>query len=138
MEEKNKPNSSSESENYLRQIMDTVVDIHDTLKKMQVTKEDDYKPYKAQMYQHQKMQDVVLSKDVLLEQLKISQSTLAKWKYRHCIKYKNQGSRLGVYSYMDVMDALAEDRLTARGFNPLAAYKRLLVWYNKNIENTNQ
>lgn len=138
MEEKNNQNSPPESEKYLREIRDAVVDIHDTLQKMQVSKDSEPKSGKGGMHQHRMVENVVLSKEVLLEQLRISQMTLAKWRYKGSIKYMNRGARLIVYSYIDVMDALADDRLIARGFNPFEAYKRMLVWYRKNVENPNQ
>lgn len=138
MEEKNNQNSPPESEKYLREIRDAVVEIHDVLQKMQTAKDGESKPINGGLHQHRMWEDVLLSKEVLLEQLRISQMTLAKWRYKGCIKYKNRGLRLIVYSYIDVMDALAEDRLIARGFNPFAAYKRMLLWYRANVENPNQ
>ena len=80
----------------------------------------------------------IRSKDVLLEQLQIGKTTLVKWQNNHWIKCRYRTSRLVEYSYQDVMDALAENRLVARGFNPIIAYKRMLAWYSKNIGNLNQ
>lgn len=138
MDEKSNQNSPPDSENYLREIRDAVQGIHDFLQKNQTEKDSASEPGKVGMHQHQQVADVFLSKDVVLEQLRISQSTLAKWRYKKCVKYKNQGSRLVVYSYVDLMDALADNKLTARGFNPFAAYRRMLEWYRKNIENPGQ
>ena len=122
--------SPPEGENYLREIRDAVVGIQDTLQKLQDSKTQQPETNKSGLHQHHLVDDVVVSKDVLLEQLQIGKTTLVKCRYRT--------SRLVEYSYQDVMDALAENRLVARGFNPIIAYKRMLAWYSKNIGNLNQ
>jgi hypothetical protein len=116
---------------------DALVSIKESLLTMQA-RDSNLKHVKNGLYQHKKSVDVILNKDMVLELLRVSGSTLAKWRYKKCLKYKNRGSRLVVYSYIDIMDALADNRLTARGFNPFAAYKRLLEWYKKNVESPNQ
>lgn len=129
--------SPPKNDTYLQEIRDAVVGIHDMLQKGQI-KEGKLDSAKSGMHQHQIAEDVLLSKEVVLEQLRIGQTTLAKWRSKKSLKYKNNGSRLIVYSYIDLMDALADNRLTARGFNPFAAYKRMLEWYKKNIESHSQ
>lgn len=128
----------TESESYLREIRDAVVGIHETLQKIQRTKNNLPSSSKTGMFQHQLVDDVVLNKDVLLELLHISNTTLAKWRYNNWIKCKQRTPRLVEYSYKDVMDALADNRLIARGFDSITAYKRLLAWYSKNIGDSNQ
>mgnify|MGYP000997834480 CR=1 FL=1 len=130
--------SPPEGESYLREIRDAVAGIHDTLQKLQVSKTTQPESNKSGMHQHRVVDDVVISKDVLLEQLQIGKTTLVKWQNKKWIKCRYRTSRLVEYSYLDVMDALAENRLIARGFNPIIAYKRMLTWYNKNIGNLNQ
>lgn len=127
-----------ENENYLREIRDAVVGIHDTLQKIQGTKDNLPSSSKTGMFQHRLVDDVVLNKEVLLELLHISNTTLAKWRYNNWIKCKQRTPRLVEYSYKDVMDALAYNRLIARGFDSITAYKRLLAWYSKNIGDSNQ
>ena len=123
--------SPPEGENYLREIRDAVVGIQDSKTQQPETN-------KSGLHQHHLVDDVVVSKDVLLEQLQIGKTTLVKWQNNHWIKCRYRTSRLVEYSYQDVMDALAENRLVARGFNPIIAYKRMLAWYSKNIGNLNQ
>ena len=130
--------SPPEGENYLREIRDAVVGIQDTLQKLQDSKTQQPETNKSGLHQHHLVDDVVVSKDVLLEQLQIGKTTLVKWQNNHSIKCRYRTSRLVEYSYQDVMDALAENRLVARGFNPIIAYKRMLAWYSKNIGNLNQ
>lgn len=130
-------NSPPKSSSYLQEIRDAVVGIHDILQKNQI-KEGKEDSAKVGMHQHQAAEDVLLSKEVVLQQLRISPSTLAKWRFKKSIKYVNSGTRLVFYNYVDLMDALADNRLTARGFNPFAAYRRMLQWYKKNIENPSQ
>lgn len=138
MENKTKQGASPESESILREIRDVVVGIHDTLQKIQGTKGILPSSSKAGMFQHRLVDDVVLNKEVLLELLHISNTTLAKWRYNNWIKCKQRTPRLVEYSYKDVMDALADNRLIARGFDSITAYKRLLAWYSKNIGDSNQ
>lgn len=137
MEDSNKY-APPQGETYLREIRDAVVGIHDILQQSKNPKEGNEERSKDGMRQHRKMQDVLVSKDVILHQLQIANSTLAKWRYKKCLKYKNQGSRMIVYSFMDLMDALADNKLTARGFNPFYGYKRMLEWYNQNVANPYQ
>ncbi len=134
MEDSNKY-EPSQGETYLREIRDAVVGIHDILQQSKKPKAGNEECCKDGMRQHRKMQDVLVTKNVILYQLKIANSTLAKWRYRKCLKYRNQGSRMIVYSYMDLMDALADNKLTARGFNPFYGYKRMLEWYHQNVGN---
>lgn len=130
-------NPPPEKDMYLREIRDAVVGIHNILQKQSVMDKTDGNK-SVGMQQHKNAVDVFLSKEVVLEQLRIGQTTLAKWRFKKCIKYHSRGTRLITYSYIALMDALADNKLNARGFNPYAAYKRMLEWYQKNIEITGQ
>lgn len=138
MEENSQNNPPPDNVSYLKEIRDAVVGIHDLLHKRQSARGGTGEIVNLGMQQHKNSTDVPISKEVVVEQLKISPSTLANWRYRKCIKYHAKGSRLVEYSYIDVMDALAENKLTARGFNPYTAYQRMLEWYKKNVENPGQ
>jgi hypothetical protein len=135
----NRNNSSPpDNSSYLREIRDAVVGIQDILSKNQATVNQEGEIPKNIMYVHHKQKDVYLSKEVVLGQLKVCESTLAKWRYKQLLEYMFRGSRQVVYSYVSLMDALAEDRLTARGFNSFTAYKRMLGWYRNNIESSDK
>lgn len=118
MEDSNKY-APPQGETYLREIRDAVVGIHDILQQSKNPKEGNEERSKNGMRQHRKMQDVLVSKDVILHQLQIANSTLAKWRYKKCLKYKNQGSRMIVYSFMDLMDALFFDNPIPAKFFPI-------------------
>lgn len=132
MAEKSNQNAPPESNVLLREIRDVVTDIHEILLRNQ-----DAKGYNnMEAHQPQKVADVYLTKDDVVRLFQISPSTLAKWRYKKCIKHITQGQRNVVYSYNDLIEALANNRLVARTFNPFAAYKRLQEWYKKNVENS--
>jgi len=134
MAEKSNQNAPPESNVLLREIRDVVTDIHEILLRNQDAK-DCYKG-EEETHQSQKVADVYLTKDDVVRIFQISPSTLAKWRYKKCIKHITQGQRNVVYSYNDLIEALANNRLVARTFNPFAAYKRLQEWYKKNVENS--
>lgn len=128
-----KTQSSSESETYLKEIRDVLRSIQEMMKGHQTSMEDDTPPWMINIRQHQNAEDLWLSKDIVTEQLQICYSTLCKWRYKKLIKQRQISSRHVEYSFTDLMDALANNRLTARGFNPFAGYKRMLEWYEDNI-----
>ena len=136
--DKSNQNAPPKSETYLREIRDAVVGIHDMLQKSQAEKEGNGEASRTGMHQHMIMDDVYISRDVVLQQLRISATTLAKWRSHKCIKYRHRGSRLVEYSFIGLMNALTDNKLTARGFNPFAAYKHMLEWYRNNIEGSDQ
>lgn len=138
MAEKSNHNSQFAEDNYLREIRDALVGIHDILLKEQSNKKVCMDSIKSKMDQHKMLPDVFISRAVVLERLGVGQTTLIKWRQQNCLKYKKCAPRLIMYSYIELMDALANGRLVARGFSPLAAYKRLLEWYNDNVGNDGQ
>lgn len=136
MIDKSKQNAPPETDEVLREIRDVVVDIHEILKKNQVAKDGSTFIGNVGMHQHLNVPNIYINKEVVLEQLRISQTTLAKWRHKKWIKYVYRGSRMVVYSYVDLMEGLANNTITARGLNPFAAYKRMLEWYKKNVQDT--
>lgn len=135
MTDNTKTQSYPESEAYLREIRDVLRSIQEMIKEQHVSREDNTPPWKINIHQHQNTDDLWLSKDIVTDQLQICYSTLCKWRYKKLIKQRQISSRHIEYSFTDLMDALASNRLTARGFNPFAGYKRMLEWYEGNIGN---
>ncbi len=136
MTEKSNQNAPPEGDKLLREIRDVVTDIHEILLRNQDAKDCNKGSSKENTHQSQKVADVYLTKDDVVRLFQISPSTLAKWRYKKCIKHITQGQRNVVYSYNDLIEALANNRLVARTFNPFAAYKRLQEWYKTNVENS--
>lgn len=136
MAEKSNQNAPPENDAVLREIRDVVMDIHEILLRNQETKDSNKETDNVSMHQPQRVADVYLTKEEVVKLFMISSSTLAKWRYKKCIKHTVQGPRNVVYSYADLIDALANNRLVARTFNPFAAYKRLQEWYIKNVQSS--
>lgn len=135
MADNERNHSTPENVTYLREIRDLLRGIQEMIKEKHSSLEDDTPPWKINIHQHQNADDLWLSKDIVTDQLQICYSTLCKWRYKKLIKLRQISSRHVEYSFTDLMDALANNRLTARGFNPFAGYKHMLEWYEGNIGN---
>lgn len=138
MKDKNNQDAPPNSDAILREIRDVVMDIHNILLKSHSANNDRADPANTGVLLHHIVDEVYLDKETVLDLLMVSESTLAQWRYKKCIKYRNRGTKLIDYKYADIIEALSHNRLTARGFNAFAAYKRMLEWYQKNIENPMQ
>ena len=121
-------------DDYLREIRDAVVGIHDMLQNGLWDKNARGDARGLMSGRQTKMLDGLVSGNVVSAILGVGKTTLGKWRRQGCVGYKRMGSRLIMYSFLDIMDALANGRLVARDFNCLIAYRRMLEWYRSNVD----
>ena len=137
MEEKTTHHSPPQNDSYLREIRDAVVGIHDMLQKEQSKTNDCMDTCEARKKRHQKLVDIYVCNNEVLKILGIGRTTLYTWRQSGCLHYKRKGSRLILYSFIEIMEALADRRLVARNFNSAVGYKRMLDWYESNVAKVN-